>query len=648
MSEGIKICTERLEGKLCEYQPIEIIKVSHNADEMLWDEAVSKYHYLGYDKMIGQRIKYLIIYKNMVIAAISFNRASIKIKAREDYIGWDEQQKLKNLHLVANNNRFLILPWVRIKNLASHILARTLKLLQKDWKEQYSANLFMVETFVDRKKHKGICYQAANWEYLGETKGFGKVGKVFAYHGNQKGIYIYVLQKKELKRIKTERKEAERIKTERIKADSHHRALNRVKRGRVPNMMLHKPDWNPAILEEAGITESMVMNLGSELSEFLTPFFQCINQAGQEVYAETFVKGFLSDLQYKSAEPIALRYGTSVRGTQRFLKDSKWDTRMMEEIYRCALSDAIAAPGGMITIDECGEAKKGDRSVGVARQYCGALGKTDNCQVGVYVGYSGANGYGLIDRRLFLPEKWLEQDYKERREECGIPEDIIFQTKPEIAKAMLDKVVSSGLFPARWLGVDSLYGVSKEFLASIPKNLWYFADVRSNTLIFSEKPEMLTPQYSGKGRRDLKPKPSIEPVQAKAFAEDESIPWNKSVLGEGAKGPIIAYDKCIRVIMCDDNNPGEAVWLYIRRLEDGSFKFSISNAPCDTPLHVMREAALLRWPIEQCFLECKNELGLDHCEARSWIAWHRHTLLVFLAHLFLTTLRLKYKKNILF
>jgi SRSO17 transposase len=388
------------------------------------------------------------------------------------------------------------------------------------------------------------------------------------------------------------------------------------------------------------------MNLGNELTEFMTPFLRCINKDGQEIYAETFVKGFLSDLQYKSAEPIALRYDISVRGAQRFLKDSKWDTELMEEIYRTELSNAITCKDGMITIDESGEPKKGDSSVGVARQYCGALGKTDNCQVGVYVGYSGANGYGLIDRRLFLPEKWFGDDYKEKREECGIPKDIVFQTKPEIAGTMLDKVVSSGLFPARWVGVDSLYGVSKEFLAAIPKNLWYFADVRSNTLVFTKMPEMITPEYSGKGRRDLKAKPSVTPVKVKALAEDDSLPWNKVILGEGSKGPIIAHDKCARVIMYDGNCPGETVWLYIRRLEDGSFKYAISNAPWDTSLHVIREAALLRWPIEQCFLECKNELGLDHCEARSWNAWHRHTLLVFLAHLFLTLLRLKYKKNI--
>ena len=410
-------------------------------------------------------------------------------------------------------------------------------------------------------------------------------------------------------------------------------------------MMLQTPDCSPTLLEEAGVTEAMVERLGIEMSDFLTQYKECIGYAGQENYTEAFVKGFLSDLQYKSSEPIALRYGTSVRGTQRFLKDGKWDTAKMEEIYRSTLSETIAASNGMITIDESGEPKKGKHSVGVSRQYCGSLGKTDNCQVGVYIGYSGEKGYGLIDRELYLPEKWFEEEYQHKRDECGIPENIEFKTKVELAETLLSDVVSSGLFPARWVGVDALYGSSKEFLASIPEGLWYFADIRSNMLVFTEKPEMVVPEYSGRGRKDLKARPTIAPVCVKQIADDPSIPWNMVVLGEGAKGPIITDEKCIRVTLCDDNSPGETVWLYIRRLDDGSYKFSISNAPWDTPLHTIRDAALMRWPIEQCFLECKNELGLDHCEARSWNAWYRHTILVFLAHLFLILLRRKYKKT---
>jgi SRSO17 transposase len=495
---------------------------------------------------------------------------------------------------------------------------------------------FLAETFVDSDKYKGTCYAAANWKHLGMTKGYGKAGNIFVYHGNQKSVYIYVLQAETFKLIQEE--------TRLIESESCRRTLKTVNR-RAPIMMMQTPDWSPTILEEAGITEQMVMNLGDELAQFLDPFWAAINYASQVVYAGMFVKGYMSDLEYKSAEPIALRYGVSVRGAQRFLKDGAWDTEMMEGIYQAKLSAAISDKNAMITTDECGNPKKGVHSVGVARQYCGATGKTDNCQVGVFVGYTSPKGYGLIDRELYIPEKWFGDDYTKRREDCEIPEDIVFATKPQIASEMLEKVVSSGLFPARWVGVDSIYGSNKEFLASIPKDYWYFADIHSNTLVFSEMPTMAVPPYSGKGRRNLKPKPSIAPVTVSQIANDVSIPWNKVILGEGSKGPIIAHEKCLRVVTCDGNTPGEAIWLYIRRLEDGSYKFSFSNAPWNTSLHTIREAALLRWPIEQCFEECKNELGLDHYEARSWNAWYRHSLLVFVAHLFLTTLRLKYKKK---
>jgi len=636
MEQKIEIATQKIEGKLYEHQPIEIHKINGTSEEAIWDEMIRRYHYLGYDKMIGQRIKYLVLYNQKAIAGISYNRASMRVGVRDTYIGWKEEQKLKNLHQVVNNNRFLILPWVKIKNLASHLLSRTLKLLQKDWYELYGTVPFLVETFVDFEKYKGTCYLAANWKYLGKTKGYGKVGNIFVYHGKQKGVYVYALNRNILKQVQ---EEALCIATE-----SCHRTLKTVNRD-VSKMMLQTPDWNPNILEEAGITEQMVLALGNELAEFLEPFLACIQYAGQEIYIETFIKGFMSDLQYKSAEPIALRYGTSVRGSQRFLKDGKWDTQMMEQIYQATLSETLWDQNAMITFDECGNPKKGVHSVGVARQYCGSTGKIDNCQVGVFAGYTSPKGYGLIDRQLYIPEKWFGDDYKERREACEIPEGVTFKTKPEIAIEMLEKIVLSGLFPARWVGVDSIYGSNNNFLASIPEGLWYFADIPYNTLVFQEMPEMKIPGYSGRGRRSLTPKPSIEPVMVKHIADDTSIPWNRVNLGEGSKGPIFADEKCIRVVMCNDNTPGDEVWLYIRRLEDGTYKFSFCNASDDTDVSIIRKAALMRWPIEQCFEECKNELGLDHYEGRSWNAWHRHILLVFIAHLFLTTLRLKYKKN---
>lgn len=158
-------------------------------------------------------------------------------------------------------------------------------------------------------------------------------------------------------------------------------------------------------------------------------------------------------------------------------------------------------------------------------------------------------------------------------------------------------------------------------------------------------PELTTPEYKGRGRRDLCPKPSTNPIQVSTIAKDTSIHWRTVILGEGAKGPIVAEVKIVRVIECRDKLPGKEIWLYIRRYRDGRIKYSLCNAPAETPVEVLNKAATMRWPIEQCFEECKNQLGMDHYETRSWPAWHRHMLFVFVAHLFTTKVRIMFKKN---
>jgi len=628
MEQKIRMNTRPLEGKLHEHQPIEIINVSRTEHEPLWDNMIKRYHYLGYDKMIGQRIKYLAIYDGEAIAAISYNRALLRVGARDKYIGWNDQEKLARLNEIVNNNRFLILPWVKIKNLASHLLSRSLRRIQDDWHELYGTKPFLAETFVD-ERYNGTCYLASNWLHLGMTKGFGKIGNQFVYHGNRKSVYIYVLAKHELNKIQTA---------------SIHRTLKPMDGG-VMNMMLQVPDWNPDILKDSGITEQMVSSLGDELSGFLAPYCACVTYAGQDTFIEMYTKGLLSDLEYKSAEPIALRYDIPVRNMQRFIKTGKWNTSLMVDIYQTKLSETVSHANGMIMIDGCDIPKKGNNSVGVARQYCGSTGKTDNCQAGVFVGYSSPRGYGVVDRELYIPEKWFADNYTKLREDCGVPDDIVFKTKVEIASSLLHKVSATGLFPAKWVGVDSFFGRDKKFLASIPDGMWYFADIPVTTHVFPEAPDMAVPIYTGRGRRDLKPRPSVATVPVKHFVDDPDIPWKKVVLGEGAKGPIIADEKCIRVITCDDKMPGLPCWLYIRRLGNGSCKFSLCNAPEKTSAYVIREAAIMRWPIEQCFEECKSGLGLDQYEGRSWNTWYRHTILVFIAHLFLTSIRIKYKKN---
>ena len=265
--------------------------------------------------------------------------------------------------------------------------------------------------------------------------------------------------------------------------------------------------------------------------------------------------------------------------------------------------------------------------------------------MGVYLGYSNTGGgYCLISSRLFIPEKWFGDDYKERRAECLVPEGLAFQTKLEIAMDLLHEAEKSGVFQAKWVGVDSLYGNSKEFLNAIPKKYWYFADIHNDTLVWRSEPAFEIPPYKGAGRKSTKKVPTTKPEKVSSIANDESIPWNTAYLGDGAKGPVYAQIKCVKVYRAFKMENGEceteACWLFIRCREDGDTRFSVSNAPENTNESELCKASLMRWPIEQCFNEMKDQLGMDHVEARSWPAWHRHMILVFIAYEFLLDVRL--------
>ena len=627
--ETVFIDSRPLTGSLKKFQPITISLVNRTDLEPVWDHMVGTYHYLGYHQMIGPRIKYLACYGDVPIAALSYNRAALKVGARDRYLGWDEEQRLKLLPHVVNNNRFLILPWVHIRYLASHLLSRTLKLLLKDWPVLFGAKPYLVETFVDTDKYRGTCYMAANWRYLGETRGFSKSGAAFVYHGHKKAVYAYLLNRRFPCLIE--------------ECPRRYRAPK--VRERVVNMQLAIPDWSPDLLAEAGLTANEIAGLGEMLNEYLDPFRDCYQRRDQRQNGEIFVKGLLSALDRKSVEPIALRYGSSVRGMQIFIKETLFNDQEMLQIYKKQLSLRVDDPDGMLNLDSTDFPKKGKYSVAVSRQYCGALGKTENCQSGVFIGYASTRGYGLVDRRLFVPEKWFGEDCKPLRERCGIPEDLTFKTKVELASELLKRVDASGLFQAKWIGCDSFFGTSKDFLDSIPEGRYYFADVHANVSVWRERPQVFMPEPKPTGRPRSKPKCSYPPSAVSELAADDSIPWERVILGEGSKGPIITDVKVLRVVECRDKLPGRDVWLYIRRYEDGRIKFSLSNAPADIPKKELHRAATLRWPIEQCFEECKSYLGMGHCESRSWNAWHQHMLFVMIAHLFVLEVRQRFKKN---
>jgi SRSO17 transposase len=363
----------------------------------------------------------------------------------------------------------------------------------------------------------------------------------------------------------------------------------------------------------------------------------------------------MSNLDRKSIEPIALSITgeKGVRPLQQFITRSTLDDGAVLNEYQRAFGSTTESKNGMLSVDGSDFVKKGKNSVGVARQYCGVLGKTENCQAGVFCAYAGKNGYGIVERELYLPKSWFDDAHADLREKCDIPDEKVFRTKNDIALDLLKRAADSGNFSVKWIGCDAAFGCDHNFIDLLPENIWYFAGTRSNELIFLTRPEMKPSPKPKTGRPPKYELPSFAPIQVKSIAEDDSIPWERIKLFEGSKGTIFAEIKYLRCVSCRTATqfgnyvyPHDDIWLYIRRYENNSIKYFISNAPCDIEVAELHEAATLRWPIEQCFEECKSYLGMGHYEGRSYQGFMRHLLFVMIAHFFVTNLRLELKKKV--
>jgi len=391
--------------------------------------------------------------------------------------------------------------------------------------------------------------------------------------------------------------------------------------------------------------------MADELVKFHEQFHCCYGRIEHHRLGLAYISGLISNKEAKSVEPIALDFlgKGGVRPLQRFMKTCRWDHQEMDLKNQISLSETISDPDGMLTVDSCENAKKGKESVGVARQYCGSMGKVENCQSGVFVGYSSKKGYGLLTSELYMPEVWFSPEYEKRRKDNLVPEDLSFKTKPQIALQLIKNIADSNLFSAKWIGCDATFGSDIHFLESLPKEYFYFADVRANTQVFLKKPQTELPPYKGRGRRPKKVKLLAGqplPRSMANIARSAKFRWKPVVLAEGAKGPIIAKVARLRVYPSREGLPRDySVWLFMRKDPDGRLKFSLSNAPKSMSLSEMCEASVMRWPIEQCFEEGKDQLGMDHYEHRSWPAWHRHMIYICLALHFLLRLRIRFKKN---
>jgi SRSO17 transposase len=303
--------------------------------------------------------------------------------------------------------------------------------------------------------------------------------------------------------------------------------------------------------------------------------------------------------------------------------------------------------------DESGFVKKGDDSIGVAKQYCGTIGKVDNCQVGVFAGYVSEHGYALVDKRLFIPEKWFTDDYSGRRKKCKLPEDTAFKTKPQLAAEMLTDLNKENILPFKYVLADSIYGESPEFIAAVEPlpDKTYLVSVAKDTLCWLKRPMTMSKAYRWGGKTRTKTvllDPDSKPVAVEELAKNiNDYFWYRRQVSEGTKGPIVYEFTRRRVILSNAGLPQRTVWLLIRRTlgDDPQYSFFISNASSSTRLKTLVWLSGLRWAIEQCFEETKSELGMDHYEVRKFPGWHHHILTCMMAHFFLWHLKIRMGKK---
>lgn len=635
-ADVIDVDTTPLRGSVRDLQPITVLPVDQTPWEPLWDHLMRRYHYLGFRMMVGMRLKHLAFSGGRPIAAAGWRAASLKLAPRDRFIGWSEAHREHHLARLANNSRLLLCPWVQVRHAASHLLAHFMQAACRDWPVKYGHDLVLLETFVDPRRFRGTVYRAANWIHLGRTKGFTKDRRGYRYHGHPKEVYVYPVRSDFQEILNAGHPPPPR----------RHQRPPILREGDLPAMMLQTNDWYPGILEDCGITHEALDGLADLLVDFHSSFASAFQRRDQLALGSVYLKGLLSDIPRKSVEPIALRYlGTHrVRALQRFMTTSPWNHQDLELRHQKRLSSLIAAEDGILTVDSSETPKKGMDSVGVARQYCGRLGKRENCQSGVFIGYTSSKGYGLLSAQLYMPEKWFDDDHAPRRDACGVPGALTFQTKPQIALNQIKTIRERGHFPARWVAADATFGSDRAFRDALAADYYYLAQVRSDALVWLESPTIDLPVYRGRGRRPSKPRPSSSPQTVADVANAPDTVWYTSSIPT-AKGPVEAQMARRRVIEARDGLPHQERWLFMRRATDGEVTFYFSNAPHDTPFDEMRRVSLLRWPIEQSFKEGKSEVGMSHYEMRSWKGWHRHMLYAFLAMTFLLEVRYRFTKK---
>lgn len=404
-----------------------------------------------------------------------------------------------------------------------------------------------------------------------------------------------------------------------------------------------------------------VLRIKPALRGYLCEFDDCFGRSQTRGHLDTYVQGQLGDLPRKSVEPMADAAGVPARTLQEFLGLSKWDESMMRDRLQRRVARRHAHPQAVGIIDETSFAKKGDQTACVQRQHCGAMGKRENCVVSVHLGYatpgttpapgSGSAGipgfHTLLDGELYLPKDTWDAD-RQRCRQAGIPDDLAFRTKPQIALEQYRRALGNGV-RFRWLTFDECYGRNREFLRELDGfGQDYVAEVPVDFHVWTSPPPVLHRAHAREGtmgrprqypRLKVQHNPTIPVAHVDRYSPKmRKQKWTRYLVKEGSQGPMVWEAKHLMVYLKDEDGlptrPHHL--LVVRSVTDPTLvKYFISNAGPETSEETLLLVAFSRWKIERMFEDSKMELGLDHFEVRQFGSIQRHLILSCVSHLFL-------------
>lgn len=396
----------------------------------------------------------------------------------------------------------------------------------------------------------------------------------------------------------------------------------------MPRWRDHDSHGIKKLLEDCQVAPNDLEECLERLKEFIQPFIRLLPRQELRGHGEDFFRGLLSDLERKSTEPIAERAGKRRAPLQRFIGSSPWEHEpLIEELSR-QMAAEIGSPDGILVLDPSAFPKKGKASVGVARQWCGRLGKVENCQVGVFLGYVSNKGHTLVDERLYLPKKWAKD--KARRDMCHVPRSVKFKTTHQLSLEMLEKY--RGQLPHSWVTGDDEFGRPAWFRHRLRKmGERYVLDIPSNIRVCAAQ----NPPKTGALGQPRKASFSQAVIWKDAIPKNQ---WVRVSVRDGLKGPLVVWATRSRVrTRLGKKRRGEEEWLLVTRTEEKipEYHYHLSNAGLEVTLEELVRAAKARHWIEDCFERGKGKVGLDHYEVRSWGGWHHHMTLSLLALWFL-------------